>query len=766
MPNLKLPLTWATLSTFAIFVVYGYLYRRVRQPYIFYWTIGWGIHLISLMFTYILTSPASGSLIIIAIQICIIISSLYLLLGAYALADLRPGRIGIYISALAGFLSLALNLLTLPSIYSIITTRLLVGFLFIKIGLTIRKLTIEKLNKRSFNGVIFIAAGLHRMLYIATPYYPNMLEGYYLLGSILQFGICIGTVLLHFELMENEVKSSREAFLESESRYSSLFHESKSIMLIIDEETNKVIEANPAACDFYGYAKEELAQKNARELVCCPGVNRANCLMNNITCIEHPEIKHKLANGETRFVEAHTAPIQVNGRKLLYGILHDVTGKKEAEDRVNYLAFYDNLTSLPNRVHLNKELDRTLQAASVSNKSVAILHVGFDRFKNINDTLGHYIGDISLKEIAKKLRIIVPKECYIARFSGDEFIILMKEIGERAEAEQLAGKVIAEFQKPLMIEGYELYSTASMGITMFPMDGEDSDAMIKNADIALHKAKELGRNNYQFFSRDWKEDVDSNFYLANDLRTALANNELMLYYQPIMNPKENALIGMEALLRWKHPRLGMISPDKFIPIAEETGLIIEIGQWVLNTACRQCRHWHDMGHKHIKVSINISARQFHESDIYRMVDSELIRTGLLPENLEVEITESIAIRNIEKVMEVCRRLKERGISIAMDDFGTGYSSLSYLSKLPLDTIKIDKSFIKDLEKNSSNRAISLAIIKMAHSLGLKITAEGVETNIHYEYLKENECDKLQGYLFSKPIPAKEFEESFFAKMSI
>jgi diguanylate cyclase (GGDEF)-like protein len=416
--------------------------------------------------------------------------------------------------------------------------------------------------------------------------------------------------------------------------------------------------------------------------------------------------------------------------------------------------------SVPNKELANKRLSKAIQHARLKNHMIGVLVLDFDRFKNINDALGHAVGDESLRIISKRLKSLVGSSGSVIHLNGDDFIILLPEIHAKNMVEEIAKRIITDFEKPILLSKHELYTTVSVGISVFPIDGSDESTLLKNAEIAMHSAKASGRDNYQVYQNEMKNDIYDNFYLENSLRSALIRKELQIYYQPKIDLKTGKISGVEALIRWMHPVLGLISPGDFIPIAEETGLIIPIGQWVLHTACLQVKSWQANGYDRIRVAVNVSAKQLQQEDFYQTVIDVLNNIGLEPSYLELEITESIVIKNIVEVNVTLNMLRRLGVNISLDDFGTGYATLSCLHEIDLDILKIDQSFIKNMSTNLHTREITAAIIQMAHNLNIKVTAEGVEKEEHVDFLKEQKCDYIQGYYFSSPLPVGEIELLF------
>lgn len=452
----------------------------------------------------------------------------------------------------------------------------------------------------------------------------------------------------------------------------------------------------------------------------------------------------------------------------LTGTIQDITERRQAEDQIRFLAYYDNLTQLPNRLLFRERLDYALTRARRETTQVAILFLDLDRFKQINDTLGHSTGDSLLEAVATRLQECVrgidpvtrnvPVETHntLARLGGDEFIIALGDITQIEDAAKVARRILTALKDPFRLDNNEVFVSSSIGISVFPDDGDNAEALLMNADAAMYHAKDEGRNNYQFYNTSMNEAAFAKLSLENDLRKAVERNELVLYYQPQIDIRSGNIISMEALLRWQHPERGLISPMEFIPLAEETGLIVPIGAWVLQAACVQTKAWHDAGHTMLSVAVNLSGRQFRENGLIQMVEQVLNDSGLDPEHLELEITESIIMQNAESTINTLNDLKAMGVKLSIDDFGTGYSSLSYLKRFPIDTLKIDRSFVRDITNEEEDEAITKAIIVMAQSLKLSVVAEGVETEQQLAILRKQGCPITQGYLFSKPIPAEQF----------
>ena len=431
----------------------------------------------------------------------------------------------------------------------------------------------------------------------------------------------------------------------------------------------------------------------------------------------------------------------------------DVTEHKKAQDIIQHQAFHDSLTNLPNRTLFDRELAKALSRVEKTQKMLAVMFLDLDRFKIINDTLGHAIGDLLLKNVVERLKKCIRAKDIIARWGGDEFTLLLPEVDSREDASKIAERILTALKPSFDLEGHHLHISSSIGIAVFPHDGIDAEGLLKNADAALYWVKEKGRNDYQHYTLKLNDGAGELLNLENDLHHALENQEFALYYQPIVEITSNNIVKMEALLRWQHPELGLVSPELFVPIAEENGLIIAIGDWVLQTACTQIKAWQKMGLDSLKIAINLSARQFYNNDLVRTIERVLQTTSLDPRSLELEMTETATMRNTALAKQILSDLDAMEISLSMDDFGTGYSSLSYLKDFPFNTLKIDRSFTMDLSVNSHNLAIINAIIALGKGLDLQIVAEGVESRQLKNLLETLQCNYMQGYFFSPALNA-------------
>ena len=421
--------------------------------------------------------------------------------------------------------------------------------------------------------------------------------------------------------------------------------------------------------------------------------------------------------------------------------------------QVDWLAYYDTVTQLPNRALFEDRLTQAVSVAKATQQSLGVLFISLDQFKKVNDSLGHGPGDILLREFAERLKSCITKSDTVARFGSDEFALLRTQIDGTKDVIETIGSLSQVLKFSFDLPGHELFATASVGVSLYPLDGEDCQTLLKNAGAALYKAKRSGGANYQFYTADMHELAAKRLALESSLRRAIQNEEFLVHYQPRVSVDSLAITGVEALVRWQHPQLGLISPSEFIPLAEDTGLIVPIGEWVLRTACLQGRRWSDQGFAPIQIAVNISARQFHDRDLSQTVIRILEETGLSPKYLELELTESSIMRDAEFAAGMLNSLKSMGINISIDDFGTGFSSLASLKRLPIDALKVDQSFVREATSDPDDAALVMAIITLAHNLRLRVIAEGVETEDQLRFLQLLRCDEIQGYFFSKPLPA-------------
>jgi len=542
--------------------------------------------------------------------------------------------------------------------------------------------------------------------------------------------------------------------------FAQVFENSGEAIVITDEERN-IVAVNQAFTQMTGYEPADVMWKNPKLLSSgrqTPEFYRTMWQSINETGRWQGEIWNRRKNGEIYPEWLSIGTVKDEGGKVsnYISIFNDITHRKESEQHIQFLAHYDLLTRLPNRALFGDRILQALAAAKRSGKKVALLFLDLDRFKSINDSLGHLAGDLLLQSVATRLKSCVREMDTVCRQGGDEFMVLLTEIEKAEDAAHIAMKIVAAMSEPHHIESSHLIVTFSIGISMYPDDAADSHLLVKNADAAMYHAKEKGRNNFQFFTPDMNAEASERLALESDLRRALKQEEFLLHYQPQIDNRSGKVVGIEALIRWQRPGCGLVSPAKFIPIAEDCGLINKIGEWVLGAACAQNKKWQDEGLLNVPVAVNISALQFHQKNFRETIAQALHKSGLEPGYLELEITEGITVKDIETTVRSLYEFKLMGVLISIDDFGTGYSSLSYLKRFPIDKLKIDQSFVRDITTDADDAAIVQTIISMGHGLRLKVIAEGVETAEQLAFLKERDCDEIQGYYFSKPLAADEF----------
>lgn len=552
--------------------------------------------------------------------------------------------------------------------------------------------------------------------------------------------------LLFYKILQHSIRS----IAESEERYRKLVELSPETIFV--HKMGEIVYVNNAGVQLVG-------AKDPKEII-------GRSILDFIPTEEHKNIEKRivevqkegkreleqqqiiLPNNKKIFLETIAFKTTFKGEEAVQVIAIDITMRKEAEARANFLSYYDTITGLPNRTLINKIINNALSRAQKGNLILAVMFLDLDRFKIINNTLGYNFGDRLIKEVSIILTKAIPNDNIIARYNGDEFIILLEDTSSN-QASKLAQDIIKKLSNPIILEDKQFFISPSIGISLCPPNGDTAETLIKNANTAMSLAKESGGNDYHFYNSELDKKNNRIMQIETGLRRALDNNEFKIMYQPKVDLSSGKLIGTEALLRWESPEYGFVSPSEFIPIAEKTGLIIKIGEWVLENACKQNEIWFSKGIK-LKVAVNVSAYQFHQSDFINAVKRILKESKLDPEYLELEITESI-VEDIEDAKLILNKLKSLGIYLSVDDFGTGYSSLSHLKHFPIDYLKIDKSFIKELLEDSNNKAIVKTIIEMGHNLNYKVIAEGIENEKQLSYLKKMNCHYGQGYLFSKPL---------------
>jgi diguanylate cyclase (GGDEF)-like protein/PAS domain S-box-containing protein len=558
-----------------------------------------------------------------------------------------------------------------------------------------------------------------------------------------------------------EHRKAQEILMKSEQKLR--LHAHQAPLAFIEWDLSfRVVEWNPAAERIFGYSRQEALGRHAATLIAAERSCDAIAAQWKRLLIDKHSAQLTIENrtkGERNIVcEWYYTPlVDAQGRVLsVMTLAHDVTANRQAQERLNYLAYHDELTGLPNRSLYNDRLSQAMIEARRQGRYVGVMLLDIDHFKMVNDTMGHDAGDELLRDIGRRLSVCVRESDTVARFGGDEFGLVLAGMADPRDAMFVAQKMLDSFAPPFFVGGRELFVGPSIGITIYPVDSDDIDGLTKNADSAMYHAKAQGRNNFQFYSADLTARARSRLDMETSLRRALERREFLLHYQPKFRVDTGAMTGAEALIRWQHPELGMVPPQDFIGIAEESGLILPIGEWVLREACQQVMQWHAEGLGQIKLAVNLSTKQFRHGRLKETLAAVLSETGFDPRYLEFEITESVLMESSTAVREVLADLKAMGISISLDDFGTGYSSLSYLKRFPIDALKIDRTFVRDIPADQDDAAIVRAIIAMARSLRMKVIAEGVETVEQQQFLRAEGCDEIQGYLPGRPVPPGEF----------
>ena len=569
----------------------------------------------------------------------------------------------------------------------------------------------------------------------------------------------VGVVYAATDITER--RRSEQRLRESEERYRLLF-ERNLAGVYRSSLDGPILDCNDALARMFGYRKgDELLGRSAFTLY--------NAVEDRQRLLAQVREHGSLSNVEVRMRRRDGTPVWVSENMtlleggILEGTILDITDRKTAQEQMEYQAYHDALTGLPNRLLFRDRIEIALAHAKRHRTSAAVMFLDLDQFKLVNDSLGHTVGDGLLQEVAKRLVDSIRADDTVARMGGDEFTVLLTDIKETGSSTIVAQKLLDAIAQPMVIEGHELYVTTSIGVALFPEDGSDAETLLRRSDGAMYRAKEAGRNNFQFAPATALETTSERLLIERSLHHAFEREEFVVHYQPMTNLLTGNVVGAEALIRWNHPERGLMPPDDFIPIAEECGLILPIGEWVLRTAVRQMKEWHPE-HGPLRVAVNLSARQFQQHDLTAMIERILTESSYPPELLDIEITESTAMQNADVSLGVMNRLRSMGVRISIDDFGTGYSSLSYLKRFPIDTVKIDQNFVRDLSDVSNDGAIITAVISMARALNLRVVAEGVETEAQLAFLRRENCEVVQGFLHSRPVSAAEFESSLRARI--
>lgn len=622
---------------------------------------------------------------------------------------------------------------------------------------------------------LVIHNNLQNLFQITTQLFPDPFLPFYI-----RIPIFIVTVLMLFFLyrnrqnLKNEIRLRQQIesenleqgkSLEKSLALSKATLEATADGILVVDENRRIAGHNQKFAQMWGIPSSVLVSGNDKEAVNFVlnqlkdpqgFVNSLERLYNSEPWAEYlDELEFK----DGKFFERYTKP-QVQGGEIIGRVFsfRDVTKRKEMEKQLIYQATHDSLTMLPNRVILLDRINQAIKEETRAKIMAAVLFFDLDRFKLINDSLGHNLGDAVLQRVSKRLSECIRESDTVARWGGDEFVILLRNLKREEDVIPIVEKCLEMLEKEFSIGRYKLSVTSSVGVAFFPKDGKNAEDLLKNADSAMYYAKSNGHNTYKFYTPKMNARTKYLLELSNELHFSLQKNQLELYYQPIVDLKEGNVVGAEALLRWNHPKKGMISPKEFIPIAEDTGLILPIGEWVLRRACVEAKKWQNSIMSDFCISVNLSSQQFKQREILRILKSILEETELNPNRLDLELTESIIMENAQVYLDLMKSMKDIGVGLVIDDFGTGYSSLSYLKMFPVDKIKIDKSFIQDISREEEGEAIVRAILAMAKELRLKVIAEGIEQHIQLDFLKMQVCEFGQGYFFSRPLPKSEFEK--------
>lgn len=557
--------------------------------------------------------------------------------------------------------------------------------------------------------------------------------------------------------LEKRVEDRTQLLQESLSVTRGTLESSADGILVVDND-GKIIDFNRNITQMWNIPEELLQTKDANKILNAIAEkldNPAKFLSLKKELDSQPDTTkmEKLKSKENFVYDLYTQPYTLN--QIITGRIwsfRDVTARAQLEEQLEYQATHDLVTGLPNRVMLNDHIRAAIASAKREKGMFGVLFFDLDRFKLINDSLSHAVGDNVLRNIGTRVASMMRAQDTFARLGGDEFVAVITSLKNEADIGKVANKLLENLSTPQKIQDIDLTVTSSVGIAVYPRDGDNAEMLLRNADTAMYRAKELGGAQYQFYTTELAKSSVSRLELENELRQAISNNEFFLCYQPQFNLSTKEIIAVEALIRWQHPTKGVILPLDFIPLAEDTGLILPIGEWVLRTACQQAKTWHDMGLPKIRVSVNVASQQFKQSNLVSMVDEILKEAGLEPKYLEIEMTENTILKNLEHY-NVIKELKKLGVNIALDDFGTGYSSLHYLREIPIDRLKIDQSFIQNIDINTGDEVIIQAVIAMSHNLNFEVMAEGVESQKQLDFLKQKVCDEVQGFYFSKPLTA-------------
>lgn len=568
-------------------------------------------------------------------------------------------------------------------------------------------------------------------------------------------------------LLRQQSSLQDEGERDTDQIYSQMFESNRAVKLILDPDNGDIVDVNEAAVLFYGYSMEKLKTMNISEI---NTLNNEQLLQEMANARDEKrsffKFTHKLSRGEIRHVDVYSGPLIIRGKTYLYSIVHDVSERNEAEQKILHQAHYDALTNIPNRFLSLDRLSQLLRQAQRYQEQLAVMFIDLDDFKKVNDSLGHETGDKLLVEASKRFISVMRNQDTVGRLGGDEFIVLVKSLKDASDARVIAQNLMQQLQTPFLIDGHELLISASIGIAIYPSDGEDSSTLLRHSDIAMYRAKEKGRNNYSFFTKSMNQQVSYRLKLEGKMHGALQREEFSIMYQPQIDVASGSIIGAEALLRWNNQQLGQVSPVDFIPVAEQSGMIIDIGEYVIEESLKYLASIPKVGGKPFRMAVNISPRQLRNTNLVQFISDTIERYNVKPESLELEITEGVLMVGSRYVNDVLYSLSEFGIALSMDDFGTGYSSMSYLRQYPFDLLKIDRNFVSGISENKADKELVIATIAMAKALGLKVVAEGVETHEQYHILNDLDCDYAQGYLFGKPMTPEALIDIVKAKKSL
>lgn len=746
----------------------------------------WSTHFVG-MLALELPFPVAYNITIVVLSVVVAIMASYIAL--FVISTRNPGirhwigggvllALGIAGMHYIGMVAMQIEVMYKPG-YVILSVIIAFAASFGALGLSsyiMQKRENKKYWEKFVSGLIMGAAilGMHYTGMMSAEFMPNhhsaAVSGVYLDEKWLAYVIAGGTLFtlglsMHGIYISQRFSHHETEIMVNEKWYRSLYENNQDGILSIDLN-HRIIGFNSAASRIIGVSHDTLQNQTLdflQQIVAEEDRERMVAVFSQ--AFEGTEVSYEAGifhqDGRRVEVSVINAPVMVDGQVVgTYVIARDVTEEKRIKEKNHYLAFHDELTGLPNRRMFNQLLSQTIEKHCGKQEPFAVMAMDLDRFKFINDSLGHMYGDLFLQEMSSRIRnSVVNENVTLARMGGDEFAMLCRFTRKNMNVTAIAEQMISAISKPFRLKDKDFYITVSIGIAFYPNHGQDATELLKNADTAMYEVKKNGKNDYHFFSDEMIGTLAEQLEMEGDLRKALAAGELRLHYQPQVKAESSQIIGVEALVRWQHPVKGLLAPGVFIPLAEETGQIAEIGNWVLREACRQMRKWHDAGGPLIPVAVNLSSQQFHQFNLVEEIKGILEDTGLAPEYLELEITESMMM-NATASAGILEQLALTGIRISLDDFGTGYSSLSYLKMYPIHKLKIDRSFIKDIEISSDDRAITATIITMAKHLNMHVIAEGIETKEQLDILVDNGCREIQGYYYSRPLPPEELEEKF------